>query len=141
MLYATWLRWRNYLLDDAKKVFSLGFEKISLNTQAYQNPSLISDIASQYGSQAVIASIDVKRTFSAASMYIHLQVDLIPDLILSNGPCSLRNLELVKYCLLQSTVKALGLALISTWLNVFPKQYLFQLLRMAVAVPSLILMM
>ena len=57
-------------LDDAKKVFSLGFEKISLNTQAYQNPSLISDIASQYGSQAVIASIDVKKNFFG-SQYVY----------------------------------------------------------------------
>lgn len=48
-------------LEQAKAVFDIGFEKISINTQAVKNPSLIDEIASHYGSQAVIASIDVKK--------------------------------------------------------------------------------
>ena len=48
-------------LDQAKAVFDVGFEKVAINTHAAKNPVLISEIASQYGSQAVIASIDVKR--------------------------------------------------------------------------------
>lgn len=47
-------------LSDAKAVFDIGFEKVAINTQASVNPSLITDIAKQYGSQAVVASIDVK---------------------------------------------------------------------------------
>jgi len=47
-------------LDHAKAVFDIGFEKVAVNTQAAENPRLISDIACHYGSQAVIASIDVK---------------------------------------------------------------------------------
>lgn len=49
-------------LDQAKSVFDTGFEKVAINTYAAKNPSLISAIAAQYGSQAVIASIDVKRS-------------------------------------------------------------------------------
>jgi len=48
-------------LDQAKAVFEVGFEKVSINTQAAENPMLIDEIASHYGSQAVIASIDVKN--------------------------------------------------------------------------------
>ena len=49
-------------LDDAKQLFDIGFEKILLNTNAIINPRLISEIATQYGSQAVVISIDVKKT-------------------------------------------------------------------------------
>jgi cyclase len=47
--------------EQAKAVFDIGFEKVVLNTYATENPSLIDEIASHYGSQAVIASIDVKK--------------------------------------------------------------------------------
>ena len=49
-------------LEQAKKIFDLGFEKVSLNTAALETPNLISDLAKVYGSQAVICSIDVKKT-------------------------------------------------------------------------------
>lgn len=48
-------------LDQAKAVFDIGFEKVAINTHAAENPALIGEIAAHYGSQAVIASIDVKR--------------------------------------------------------------------------------
>ena len=48
-------------LDQAKAVFDIGFEKVAINTQAVENPELIGEIAAHYGSQAVIASIDVKK--------------------------------------------------------------------------------
>lgn len=48
-------------LDQAKAVFDIGFEKVAINTQASENPALIGEIATHYGSQAVIASIDVKK--------------------------------------------------------------------------------
>ena len=50
-------------LDHAKAVFEIGFEKVAINSCAVENPSLISEIARQYGSQAVMASIDVKTGF------------------------------------------------------------------------------
>jgi len=50
-------------LDQAKAVFDIGFEKVAINTHATNNPALIGDIACHYGSQAVIASIDVKAGF------------------------------------------------------------------------------
>jgi cyclase len=50
-------------LDQAKAVFDIGFEKIAINTHAVENPTLIGEVASHYGSQAVIVSIDVKENF------------------------------------------------------------------------------
>ncbi|MFY7790996.1 MAG: AglZ/HisF2 family acetamidino modification protein [Polynucleobacter sp.] len=48
-------------LDQAKAIFDIGFEKVVINTHAAENPTLISEIACHFGSQAVVASIDVKR--------------------------------------------------------------------------------
>ncbi len=48
-------------LDQAKSVFDIGFEKVSVNTAAIKDKSLVTDIARIYGSQAVIGSIDVKK--------------------------------------------------------------------------------
>lgn len=50
-------------LEKAKRVFDIGYEKIVINTAALARPALISEIASQYGSQALVASIDVKKGF------------------------------------------------------------------------------
>lgn len=48
-------------LESAKMVFDSGFEKIAINSSTIENHQLIYQLAAQYGSQAVIASIDVKR--------------------------------------------------------------------------------
>jgi cyclase len=48
-------------LDQAKRIYEIGVEKIALNNAAIHNPKLIEDIANIYGSQAVIVSIDYKK--------------------------------------------------------------------------------
>lgn len=48
-------------LKEAKAVLDIGFEKVSLNTAALRTPKLIYELASHYGSQAVIVSIDVRK--------------------------------------------------------------------------------
>ena len=50
-------------LDDVKRLFDLGVEKIAINTKALENPNFISQIANIYGNQSVVVSIDVKRHF------------------------------------------------------------------------------
>jgi imidazole glycerol-phosphate synthase subunit HisF len=50
-------------LDHAKSVFEIGFEKVVINSCAVETPALLTEIAQQYGSQAVVASIDVKAGF------------------------------------------------------------------------------
>ena len=50
-------------LDQAKAIFDIGFEKVVINTHAVEKPDFIAELAAQYGSQAVIASIDVQQGF------------------------------------------------------------------------------
>lgn len=46
---------------DAQAILKLGFEKVIINSAAFENPGLISELADHFGRQAVIVSIDVKR--------------------------------------------------------------------------------
>ena len=45
----------------AKKVFSLGVEKVALSSAAVSNPQLVADIAGQVGVQSVVVVLDVKK--------------------------------------------------------------------------------
>lgn len=49
-------------LDEIKALFNLGIEKISLNTITFSKPELISEAAKIYGSQSIVASVDVKKS-------------------------------------------------------------------------------
>jgi cyclase len=48
-------------MDDARAVIDAGADKVSLNSAALSNPSLITALARIYGSQAVIVAIDAKH--------------------------------------------------------------------------------
>lgn len=48
-------------LEQAKKIFGLGIEKVVLNSILLENPELITAIADIYGSQSVVVSLDIKR--------------------------------------------------------------------------------
>ena len=50
-------------LDDAKKLYRMGFEKLIFNTALSTNPQLVKDVIGFAGSQSVVASIDVKKNF------------------------------------------------------------------------------
>jgi len=49
--------------DQAKRIFSIGFEKVVLNSICFLKPELLTEISDFFGSQAVIASIDYKKGF------------------------------------------------------------------------------
>jgi cyclase len=49
---------------DARRRFELGADKITINSQAIHRPSFISELAEEFGSQAIILSIDAKRVNS-----------------------------------------------------------------------------
>lgn len=48
-------------VDDVKALLDSGADKISINTAAYKNPELISEMAAAAGSQCVVLAIDTKR--------------------------------------------------------------------------------
>jgi len=49
--------------DDAKKIISLGCEKISISNAAIENPEIISDIAKVIGRQSIVVILDIKKSF------------------------------------------------------------------------------
>lgn len=49
--------------ETGKKILSIGFEKLILNTAAVKNKKLVTQLAEHFGNQCVVASIDVKKNF------------------------------------------------------------------------------
>ncbi len=47
--------------ETVKKIFSIGFEKVVINSFAVEKPEFIKKVAEHFGNQAVIGSIDVKK--------------------------------------------------------------------------------
>ena len=57
-------------LDDAKRVFDCGFEKVVLNSALLNNLSLVEQIGGTYGAQSVVGSIDYKKNlFGKSKVY------------------------------------------------------------------------
>jgi cyclase len=54
-------------LELVKEILNIGFEKVVVNSFAYEDPAFISRLADQVGSQAVIGSIDVRQGFLGRS--------------------------------------------------------------------------
>ena len=55
--------------SDAAAVIEAGADKVSLNTAALANPSIITTLARRYGSQAVVVAIDARREGGAFRVY------------------------------------------------------------------------
>ncbi len=49
-------------VDDARRLLRVGADKIAVNTAAVDRPEVISEIAREFGSQCVVASIDARRS-------------------------------------------------------------------------------
>src|SRR5690349_23543101 len=57
-------------LEDAAAIFDAGADKISVNSAAIDDPSLIACIAQRFGSQAVIVAIDAKWNATAFEAFV-----------------------------------------------------------------------
>ena len=69
-------------VEQAKTILSLGVEKICIQSASFNQSHLISELASNFGSQAVLISVDVKRNW--LNRYVlydaHLEKTLkVPD--------------------------------------------------------------
>mgnify|MGYP001444096703 CR=1 FL=1 len=58
-------------IEQVQKLLRVGADKVCVNTAAYTNPKLISDIARRHGSQCIVASIDVKKNENSWDCYSH----------------------------------------------------------------------
>jgi cyclase len=50
-------------VEDARRAFNAGADKVSVNTAAIKDPSIIDKLAKFYGSQACVIAIDAKRRY------------------------------------------------------------------------------
>ncbi|WP_294330913.1 imidazole glycerol phosphate synthase subunit HisF [uncultured Chryseobacterium sp.] len=57
-------------VEDVRKLLQAGADKISINSSAVKNPSLISDLAEEFGSQCVVVAIDTKLVAGSDYVYI-----------------------------------------------------------------------
>ena len=48
-------------LDDFQRLFDVGAQKVGVNSAAVRNPQLLADAAEKFGSQRVVAAVDVKK--------------------------------------------------------------------------------
>ena len=60
-------------IQDAKKLFNIGVEKVSVNSAALENPGLIKELAEQFGSQSVVAAMDIKKNWFGNYMVMKSQ--------------------------------------------------------------------
>jgi cyclase len=47
--------------EQAREILGIGYEKVIVNTHAFEDPTFMTRLADHFGSQAVIASIDVRH--------------------------------------------------------------------------------
>ncbi len=59
-------------VDDVRLMLENGADKVSINTAAVQNPSIITESAKMFGSQCILVAIDAKRnTAGGWTVYLH----------------------------------------------------------------------
>lgn len=58
-------------LDDFDRVLKCGADKVSVNSGAIKNPSLIGEAAKKYGDQCVVLSVDAKRVDGSYHVFLN----------------------------------------------------------------------
>ena len=58
-------------LKDVDRLLSAGADKVSINSSAIKNPSLIDEIAKHFGSQVCVVAIDAKQTPQGWKCYLN----------------------------------------------------------------------
>jgi cyclase len=58
-------------VDDARALLDNGVEKVVINTAAVKRPELVSELAREFGSQAVVVAIDTREVDNKDFVYIH----------------------------------------------------------------------
>jgi cyclase len=65
-------------IDDARRCFAAGADKIIVNTHAVRHPALVRSLAREFGSQSVVASIDVKGGAANGSVWVECGTRRVP---------------------------------------------------------------
>ena len=57
--------------EDARALLLAGADKVAVNSAAVARPELVADIATRFGSQCVVASVDARRTGDHWEIFTH----------------------------------------------------------------------
>lgn len=58
-------------VNDVRRLLNAGADKVSINTAAINNPSLVSPAADRFGSQCIVVAIDAKKTGNDWEIFTH----------------------------------------------------------------------
>jgi len=58
-------------VEDVRDIIKAGADKVSVNSSAVKNPSLITEIANEFGSQCVVVAIDTKLEEEEWKVFVH----------------------------------------------------------------------
>ena len=58
-------------VDDINKLLNCGADKVSINTAAVQNPSVVIDSSKKFGSQCIVVAIDAKKNNESWEIFTH----------------------------------------------------------------------
>ena len=58
-------------VDDINKLLNCGADKVSINTAAVQNPSVVIDSSKKFGSQCIVVAIDAKKNDESWEIFTH----------------------------------------------------------------------
>jgi cyclase len=58
-------------VTDIQDILRAGADKVSINTSAIENPSLVRESAERFGSQCIVVAIDARRENASAKVYTH----------------------------------------------------------------------
>ena len=61
------VRW----INDIRTLLNAGADKISINTAAIHNPSLVSQVSQKFGSQCIVVAIDAKKVNNHWEVFTH----------------------------------------------------------------------
>lgn len=86
---------------DMEKILKAGSDKVSINTSAVLNPSLITDGAKNFGSQCIVVAVDSRNVNGIDKVFTH-------------GGRKESNLEVVEWCKMVEDLGA-GEILLTSW--------------------------
>ena len=58
-------------VDDIYKLLNCGADKVSINTAAVQNPSVVEESSKKFGSQCIVVAIDAKKNGDIWEIFTH----------------------------------------------------------------------
>ena len=58
-------------VDDINKLLNCGADKVSINTAAVQNPSVVEESSKKFGSQCIVVAIDAKKKGDTWEIFTH----------------------------------------------------------------------